>query len=456
MTIGKAKHRPLLLTKAVIVGFVVTATTLGISQQVSASQLQDAKAQVSALTNTIDQLRIQIQSASIHYQDTETQLLQTQSDISALQGQISAKREEMKVLRKKVTAEAVHLFIQGGSIPSWFVVVQGNPSSIEVVQEDVSTASSIQQQAVIQYQLAQNQLKVKVQSLHSLENRQQSMVSAAQNYQAKVQSDIMQAQSQLSSASSQVQALVAQQEQQRILAAQQAAAQAAAQQAAQQAAAQQAAQQAAAQQAAQQAAAQQAAAQQAAAQQAAAQAAGSSDPPPVQSTGSSNPSPPVAPSGYANPLRAISGLSSERVDQGVDYNGSGPIYALGDGVVLNIYNSGWPNGVYISYRLTNGPAAGDVVYVAESVNPTVTPGQSVTPNTVIGTLYNGSSGIETGWANPGGNGTTMAAIYGQFYGANSTAFGYNFSQLLSSLGGPGGVLQNNPPTGSVPSNWPQW
>ena len=99
---------------------------------------------------------------------------------------------------------------------------------------------------------------------------------------------------------------------------------------------------------------------------------------------------------------------------------------------------------------------GRVVYVAESVNPTVTPGQSVTPNTVIGTLYNGSSGIETGWANPGGNGTTMAAIYGQFYGANSTAFGYNFSQLLSSLGGPGGVLQNNPPTGSVPSNWPQW
>ncbi len=453
MTIGKEKHRPLLLTKAVIVGCIVTTTTLGISQRASANQLQDAQAQVSALTNSIDQLRVQIQSASIHYQDTETQLLQTQSDISALQGQISAKREEIKVLRKKVTAEAVHLFIQGGSIPSWFVVVQGNPSSIEVVQEDVSTASSIQQQAVIQYQLAQNQLKVKVQSLHSLENRQQSMVSAAQNYQAKVQSDITQAQSQLSSASSQVQALVAQQEQQRILAAQQAAAQ----QAAQQAAAQAAAQQAAAQQAAaQQAAAQQAAAQQAAAQQAAAQTTGSSDPPPVQSTGSSNPSPPVAPSGYANPLRAISGLSSERIDQGVDYNGSGPIYALGDGVVLDIYNSGWPNGVYISYRLTNGPAAGDVVYVAESVNPTVTPGQSVTPNTVIGTLYNGSSGIETGWANPGGNGTTMAAIYGQFYGANSTAFGYNFSQLLSSLGGPGGVLQNNPPTGSVPSNWPQW
>ena len=416
MSRGKAKRRSLLRKKRIIVGLIVIVTTFGIPQNAFANQLQSAQAQVSALTNTIDQLRVQIQSASIHYQDAEAQLLQTRSNISALQGQISAKRRQINVLRKKVADEAVHLFIQGGSTPSWLVVAQGNPSSIEVVQEDVATASSIQQQAVIQYQLAQSQLKAEVGNLHKLENQQQSIVSSAQNYQAKVQTDITQAQSQLSSASSQVQALVAQQEQQRVLAAQQAAAQ----------------------------------------QAAAQQAAGSSNPSPSQGPGNSNPSPPVAPNGYANPLRGISGLTTERIDQGVDYNGSGPIYALGDGVVLNIYNGGWPNGVYISYRLTNGPAAGDVVYVAESVNPSVTPGQSVTPNTVIGTLYNGSNGIETGWANPGGDGTTMAAIYGQFYGANSTAFGYNFSQLLSSLGGPGGILQNNPPTGSVPSNWPQW
>ncbi|MDA8356845.1 MAG: hypothetical protein M0Z95_11285 [Actinomycetota bacterium] len=50
----------------------------------------------------------------------------------------------------------------------------------------------------------------------------------------------------------------------------------------------------------------------------------------------------------------------------------------------------------------------------------------------------------------------MARDNGQFSGANSTAFGYNLSQLLVSVGAPGGVLQNNPPTGTLPSGWPQW
>jgi hypothetical protein len=75
---------------------------------------------------------------------------------------------------------------------------------------------------------------------------------------------------------------------------------------------------------------------------------------------------------------------------------------------------------------------------------------------VLGQMYEGPDGIETGWASPGGIGTTMAAIYGQFSGANSTAFGANYSALLSSLGAPGGVAQNEPPTGNLPLNWPQW
>jgi hypothetical protein len=50
----------------------------------------------------------------------------------------------------------------------------------------------------------------------------------------------------------------------------------------------------------------------------------------------------------------------------------------------------------------------------------------------------------------------MAYGAGQFNGSNSTAFGYNFSGLLSFLGAPSGVLQNNPPTGDLPPGWPQW
>lgn len=175
-------------------------------------------------------------------------------------------------------------------------------------------------------------------------------------------------------------------------------------------------------------------------------------------TPSPSPPAPVSPSpgSYSNPLRSISDLEPERIDQGVDYSGTGPIYAIGDGVVLSTVNGGWPGGTFIAYRLSAGPAAGLTVYAAEDIDPSVQVGETVTANTVLGQMYEGPDGIETGWADGSALGLTMAAEYGQFNGSNSTAFGYNFSQLLESTGAPGGILQNDPPTGTLPSGWPQW
>ena len=39
--------------------------------------------------------------------------------------------------------------------------------------------------------------------------------------------------------------------------------------------------------------------------------------------------------GYRNPLRDVSGLNPERIDMGVDFGGSGPVYALGNAVITN-------------------------------------------------------------------------------------------------------------------------
>ncbi len=165
--------------------------------------------------------------------------------------------------------------------------------------------------------------------------------------------------------------------------------------------------------------------------------------------------PVVSAAGYANPLRAVSALNPERIDQGVDFSGYGPVYAIGDGVVLSTFNGGWPGGTFISYRLTSGPAAGLTVYAAEDIFPTVQVGETVTPGTAIGTLYEGPAGMETGWAE-GGSGSTMAYGAGQFGGSNTTMFGYNFSLLLQSVGAPGGVIENSIPTGSLPVGWPNW
>ena len=183
--------------------------------------------------------------------------------------------------------------------------------------------------------------------------------------------------------------------------------------------------------------------------------------PPAGPTSTGPPAPvpaPVHPSpgSYTDPLASVQGLAPERIDQGVDYSGYGTVVALGVGTVLSIDNSGWPGGTFIAYRLADGPAAGLVVYVAEDLLPEVTVGQSVTAGTPLGTMYEGPDGIETGWADPSGDGMTMARVAGQFSGANSTAYGANFSQFLASLGAPPGVLQNEPPTGQLAPNWPSW
>jgi murein DD-endopeptidase MepM/ murein hydrolase activator NlpD len=164
---------------------------------------------------------------------------------------------------------------------------------------------------------------------------------------------------------------------------------------------------------------------------------------------------PVSGGGYANPLRSVSGLSPERIDAGVDYSGVGPVYAIGNGRVVNIYAGDWPGGTFIAYQLTDGPARGLFVYTAEDLNPQVSVGSTVTANTVIGEMYGGPNGIEIGWADGSRIPNAMARSAGQSSEGSSSAFGYNFSRFLQALGAPGGVLQSQP-VGSLPAGWPQW
>jgi hypothetical protein len=178
--------------------------------------------------------------------------------------------------------------------------------------------------------------------------------------------------------------------------------------------------------------------------------------PSVESGPAAPPPPPVSSStGYANPLRAVVALTPERIDQGVDYAGFGAVYAMGNGVVLNTVGSGWPGGTFIAYQLSDGPARGLVVYVAEDVQPSVQIGDSVNSNTVLGQMYAGPDGIETGWADGSRLPDTMARSSGQFGGSNSTAFGDNFSRFLQSVGAPGGI-PSSAPRGTLPASWPRW
>lgn len=168
---------------------------------------------------------------------------------------------------------------------------------------------------------------------------------------------------------------------------------------------------------------------------------------------------------YKNPLRDVKGLFHRRIDQGVDYGGHGPIYAIGNGVVDAVYHygesSGWPGpsgggvGGWVSYTLSDGPAKDKIVYFAESCQPIVNHGDKVTPDTVICNM-NGDTNpwIETGWAASTVGSAAAAQALG---GSCATDYGVNFSDLLKKLGAPAGIIEcGGPNNGTLPSGWPTW
>jgi len=172
------------------------------------------------------------------------------------------------------------------------------------------------------------------------------------------------------------------------------------------------------------------------------------------------PQPKLTDTVYQNPLRSIKGLLAERIDMGADYGGSGPIYALGNAVITNATGDspGWPGGGWITYQLTDGPAKGMVVYVAEDVTPSVQVGQHVTSSTVICNMFNGSAGIETGWAtSDSSTAESQMPAAGGISGGGPfpTAVGMNFENLLVALGVPRSPFNGSAtPFGVVPSGYP--
>lgn len=143
------------------------------------------------------------------------------------------------------------------------------------------------------------------------------------------------------------------------------------------------------------------------------------------------------------------GLVQGRTDQGVDYSGSGPLYAIGSGTIVSTTNSGWPGGTFIGLLLDNpSDATHQLVYYAEDIVPSVSVGQRVNAGQLVGNATGGSSGIEIGWGSPSAIGQPLnQAEYGVESGA--TPEGTNFLNAISgaaasgSAGGGGTTATGN-------------
>ena len=158
--------------------------------------------------------------------------------------------------------------------------------------------------------------------------------------------------------------------------------------------------------------------------------------------------PAVKPIGYVDPLLGAR-VTPERIDQGVDYAGSGTLGAIGAARVTQVATAGtgWP-GAFIEYRLLDGADAGCYVYYAEGVSPVrgLHAGETLAAGQPVARLISGaSSGIEIGWGS-GRSTQSYAMKLHQWSPASDqdnrpSAAGRSFSALVAALGGQGGKIE---------------
>jgi hypothetical protein len=161
---------------------------------------------------------------------------------------------------------------------------------------------------------------------------------------------------------------------------------------------------------------------------------------------------PIASHGYVSPFdpsgNGTGPFTFAGVDQGTDWSGAGPIFAIGDATITNVEpqgsGSGWPGGIagggaLICYQLIGGDHNGRYVYLAENVDPApgLHAGMVVSAGQKIATARGAYPYLETGWAaNP--HGGTLAVAHGDHFTnpPHPTPDGADFRDFLTRIGVP--------------------
>ncbi len=138
---------------------------------------------------------------------------------------------------------------------------------------------------------------------------------------------------------------------------------------------------------------------------------------------------PAAAGSYVNPFALSTEVVTGRIDQGVDFTGTGAIVAIGDAEVLQTGAPGWPEEGGVLYQLLDGPLKGQVIFVNEGIDATVQAGQIVKAGEQIATFRPGGS-IEIGFADTAG----VPISHAEYFEGRVTQSGLEMFSLLQALG----------------------
>lgn len=141
---------------------------------------------------------------------------------------------------------------------------------------------------------------------------------------------------------------------------------------------------------------------------------------------------------YVNPFANAGKVTPGRLDQGQDFNltPGAPIGAIGKAKIIEVQPNWYAGQPAIFYQLLEGPRKGEILYVGEQINPTVTAGEIVDAGQTIATYASSGTGIEYGIGGGGGR-TLQQATVGPYSGSGATPAGEAFAKQLKELGGPG-------------------
>lgn len=157
---------------------------------------------------------------------------------------------------------------------------------------------------------------------------------------------------------------------------------------------------------------------------------------------------------YFNPL-ARARVVGERIDQGVDYAGTGQLVAIADANISSVAPGGWGKfGNYLEYKITQpGELQDAYVYYAEGIEPTVSYGRHVSAGQVIANIVPGwQFGMELGFAAGVSNHWSYYRYHdGNYQEGTATRPGIAFDNLVKRLGGPAGRIE-----GAVVGKFPSY
>lgn len=132
--------------------------------------------------------------------------------------------------------------------------------------------------------------------------------------------------------------------------------------------------------------------------------------------------------GYVSPFSAKA--TTGRTDQGVDFSAppGSSVLAIGRAKIMGIEQNWYRGQPFIYYKLLDGPRAGQYVYAAEQITPTVRVGQIVPAGRPIGRVAPSGTGLELGFATA--NGATLAHSTTGYVEGQATAAGDAFRSFL--------------------------